>query len=133
MIRLKQWINLNSFYQLNINVPINLIDENTFSLEMMLSYVSKMLLMHLYLIKTIHTVIKKGYSIRTWKLILCSFPLFTDVPFFSENERMTKDSSIFHKYIVGKFVNRFGCWYEKIISFIKKKFSFLILDASQWV
>ena len=49
---------------------------------------------------------------------------------FSVNGRMAKECLKFHKFVAEKIANKSGCRYEKAISIIKYKLSFLILRAS---
>ena len=49
---------------------------------------------------------------------------------FSVNGGMAKECSTFHKFVAGKIANKYGCRYEKVLSIIKCKLSFLNLRAS---
>ena len=49
---------------------------------------------------------------------------------FSVNGRMAKERLKFHKFVSEKIANKSGCRYEKVLSIIKRKLSFLILRAS---
>ena len=49
---------------------------------------------------------------------------------FSVNGRMAKERLKFHKFVSEKIANKSGCRYEKVLSIIKRKLSFLILHAS---
>ena len=49
---------------------------------------------------------------------------------FSVNGGMVKECLKFHKFAAEKIVNKSGCRYEKVLSIIKCKLSFLILRAS---
>ena len=49
---------------------------------------------------------------------------------FSVNGGMAKECLKFHKFVAEKIANKSGCRYEKVISIIKCKLSFLILRAS---
>ena len=46
---------------------------------------------------------------------------------FSVNGGMAKECLKFHKFVAEKIANKSGCCYEKVLSIIKCKFSFLIL------
>ena len=48
---------------------------------------------------------------------------------FSLNEEMTKECLKFHKFVAEKIANKSVCHYEKFLSLIKRKLSFLILCA----
>ena len=48
---------------------------------------------------------------------------------FSVNGGMTKECLKFHKFVAEKIANKSGCLYEKVLSIIKCKLSFLILRA----
>ena len=49
---------------------------------------------------------------------------------FSVNGRIAKECLKFHKFVAEKIANKSGCRYEKVLSIIKRKLSFLILRAS---
>ena len=49
---------------------------------------------------------------------------------FSVNGGMAKECLKFHKFVAEKIANKSGCRYEKVLSIIKCKLSFLILRAS---
>ena len=49
---------------------------------------------------------------------------------FPVNGGMAKECLKFHKFVAEKIANKSGCRYEKVLSIIKCKLSFLILRAS---
>ena len=49
---------------------------------------------------------------------------------FSVNGGMARECLKFHKFVAEKIANKSGCRYEKVLSIIKCKLSFLILCAS---
>ena len=49
---------------------------------------------------------------------------------FSVTRGMAKECLKFHKFVAEKIANKSGCRYEKVLSIIKCKLSFLILRAS---
>ena len=49
---------------------------------------------------------------------------------FSVHGGMARECSIFHKYLADKIASKTGCRYEKVLSLMKCKLSFLILRAS---
>ena len=49
---------------------------------------------------------------------------------FSVNGSMARECSTFHKYLAEKIVKKSDCCYEKVMSVIKCKLSFLILRVS---
>ena len=49
---------------------------------------------------------------------------------FSVNGGMAKECLKFHKFVAEKIASKSGCRYEKVLSTIKCKLSFLILGAS---
>ena len=49
---------------------------------------------------------------------------------FTVNGGMSKECLTFHKFVAEKIANKTGCRYDKVLSFIKCKLSFLILRAS---
>ena len=48
----------------------------------------------------------------------------------SLNRGMAKECLKFHKFVAEKIANKSGCYYEKVLSIIKCKLSFVILRAS---
>ena len=69
---------------------------------------------------------KRQYNNKIMNIEHCPFtPLV-----FSMNGGMAKECLKFHKFVAEKIAKKSGCRYEKVLSIIKCKLSFLILCAS---
>ena len=71
---------------------------------------------------------KRKYNDR---VIICEHPLVTSTPLvFSINGGMSHEGSAFHKHLAEKIANKTGQKYERIMSWIRCKLSFVIMRSA---